>query len=415
MSTVKNPLLIVKAGNIVSKTFTANGTYDATDEGYDGYNPVTVNVSSGESGGYIRPTGVPNGEDIIANAPDIEQGGVTYKPIYYICAMDTFDSATFSKTATGSATGADAYVFSDEPSTLYVGTSVAHTFDANADYPTSEEWNCRYIIMYAAAANKATATGITVNLYNYRATFEFIGASGTIFSDSTALFGYSNTAACRSIKYVDISACSFYNNTISATYFMGYNSALKEIKLPESITSVSSERFCYSCQSLTTLVVPNLTTVSGDYFCGSCYSLTSLSLPNLTTVSGDYFCNACYSLPSLSLPNLTTVSGYYFCPSCYSLSYMNLSAVSSFAITSDTTLGYCRYIILPTNFNINSVNFTGATGYTKSLDWLNNELPTKLKDNSGGTAKTMTLGAANIALIGTTAAAIIAAKNWTIE
>ena len=107
--------------DIVSKTFTANGTYNATDEGYDGYNPVTVNVGGGGGGsGYVRPTGVPNGEDIIANAPDIEQGGVIYKPIYYICAMDTFNSNTFTKTGTGRTTGADAYVFSDEPSTGFM-------------------------------------------------------------------------------------------------------------------------------------------------------------------------------------------------------------------------------------------------------------------------------------------------------
>jgi len=93
---------------------------------------------------------------------------------------------------------------------------------------------------------------------------------------------------------------------------------------------------------------------------------------------------------------------------------MDLSAVTSLTNTNVDTLGYCRYITLPTDFDIGGCNFTGVSGYTKSWEWLNVELPAKLKDNSGGTAKTMTLGAANIALIGATAAATIAAKNWTI-
>lgn len=398
--------------DIVPKTFTANGTYNATDEGHDGYNPVTVNVS-GESG-YIRPTGAPDMNAIVAAAPDIVDGGVTYKPIYGIAAMDTVSGATFSKTGTGVSTGADAYVFSDDLGTIHVGTSVAHTFDPAYDIATSEGWKARYVIMYATAANKADANGISVNLYNYRATYEFIGASGTMFSDTTALFGYSDTTACKSIRYVDISACSFRNNTIVAATFMGYNFALKEIKLPESITAVNGTQFCRYCYSLTTLVVPELTTVDGGYFCYDCSSLTSLSLPNLTTVDGAYFCALCYSLTTLSLPNLTTASGNSFCRGCYALSYVDLSAVTSLTNTATTTLEYCRYIKLPTDFDIDGVNFTGASSYTKSLDWLNNELPTKLKDNSGGTAKTMTLGAANIALIGATAAATIAAKNWTI-
>ena len=373
--------------DIVSKTFTANGTYNATDEGHDGYNPVTVAVPDG----YIRPTGAPDMNAIVAEAPDIVDGGITYKPIYGIAEMDTVSGATFSKTGTGVSTGADAYVFSDDLGTIHVGTSVAHTFDPAYDIATSEGWKARYVIMYATAANKAAATGITVNLYNYRATFEFIGASGTLFSDSTSLFGCSTDAACRSIRYVDISACSFRNNTIEASFFMCQCGALKEIKLPESITTVSGVRFCKEC-----------------------YSLTTLSLPNLTTVSGYAFCSTCYSLTTLSLPNLTTVNGLSFCRVCYSLSYMDLSAVTSLTNTNVDTLGYCRYITLPTDFDIGGCNFTGVSGYTKSWEWLNVELPAKLKDNSGGTAKTMTLGAANIALIGATAAATIAAKNWTI-
>lgn len=44
-----------------------------------------------------------------------------------------------------------------------------------------------------------------------------------------------------------------------------------------------------------------------------------------------------------------------------------------------------------------------------------NHLASQLKDNSSGTAKTMTLGASNISLIPTATATIISNKNWTLS
>jgi len=69
---------------------------------------------------------------------------------------------------------------------------------------------------------------------------------------------------------------------------------------------------------------------------------------------------------------------------------------------------------LPTNFDIDACNFTGSSGYSKSLAWFTH-LASQLKDNSSGSAKTMTLGAANIALIPSAQATIISNKNWTIN
>ena len=102
---------------------------------------------------YVRLSGIPNGESILANAPIIENGGINYYPIYYMCLMDTVASESFTKTGTGVSTGADAYVFSDDTSTLYVGDTT-HTFDVSQDSETSEGWKCRYVIAYATEANK---------------------------------------------------------------------------------------------------------------------------------------------------------------------------------------------------------------------------------------------------------------------
>ncbi len=492
-------------------------------------NRIIQHDPSAPNEGYVRPSGVPNGEEIISNAPIIENGGVNYYPIYYICNMDSLVSESFTKTGTGVSTGADAFVFSDEPSTLYVGDTI-HTFNTANDYATSENWKCRYIIAYATEDNKNAANGITVNLYNYKAIFEFIGSQYLKLSNTSALSGQSGseTSTDINLRYVNLINSSFYNDEISISYFCSYcvgmisislpsvtiisgagfcqycyslkslyipnlatisggsfckscysleslyipnlatisgalfcNScySLKSLSLP-SVTTTSGSDFCTSCSSLESLYIPNLATISGALFCNSCYSLKSLSLPSVTTTSGNNFCIGCYSLESLSMPNLTTISGTGFCSSCSSLKSLSLPLLTTISATNfcyscyriksldipsitSITGGFCykchgmeyynfpstitsvtqsdasmlsstQFIGLPNNFNIDAVNFTGATGYSKSIVWFTH-LATQLKDNSGGTVHTMVLGSANIAMIPSAQATIISNKNWTLS
>lgn len=386
--------------------------------------------------GYIRSTGVPNGESILANAPVIENSGTNYYPIYYMCLMDTVASISFAKTGTGVSTGADAFVFSDEPSTLYVGDTT-HTFNTANDYETSEIWKCRYVIAYATETNKNDANGITINLYNYKTTFEFIGGQYLKLSSSSALFGYSDDASSNeNLRYVNLSNSSFYNNEISTTYFCASCHTLETILFPSSLANITNSYCLRYCHSLTALSLPNVISVESD-FCYGCYSLESLSLPLLQTISNK-FGYLWYNLTSLSLPELTAIGGtncFYGCSSlktlsipkvtsitgtncfiyCYSLEYLELSSTTVvFNNMTANTLAYTQFIKLYTNFNINNCNFTGYTGYNKSLAWFTH-LATQLKDNSSGSAKTMTLGASNIALIPSAQATIISNKNWTIN
>jgi len=316
--------------------------------------------------GYVRPTGVPDGESIIANAPVIENGGVNYYPIYYMCLMDTVASESFTKTGNGVSSGADAYVFSDEPSTLYVGDTT-HTFDVADDYITSEGWGCRYVIAYATEANKDASNGINVGIYSYKTIFEFIGGQYLKFTSYSAITGGSSSVTT-SIKYINISNSTFKDNTIAAGTFCYNNYALQEILFP-AVTSITSS----------------------TSFMGKCYSINKVDLPVLTDTSINFLQDT-YSLKYFKIPSTITTMPY----------------------TNANTLNYTQFIELPDDFDIDACNFTGATGYNKSLAWFTH-LATQLKDNSSGTAKTMTLGAANIALIPSAQATIISNKNWTIN
>ena len=389
--------------------------------------------------GYVRPAGAINGDTIAANAVAIESGGTTYEPIYVIVAKDTVASATFSKTGTGVATGADAFLFSDEPSTLYVGNT-AHTFDPADDVTTSDGWNCRYVIMYATAANKAAAVGVTVNIYAYRATYEIVACSGTIFSATSAISGSTiDTDANQNFKYVNLENATFYKNAIAPNNFLMNSQSMEECRFPNSLLSVTGQNFLGNCYSLKKINLESLTSISGVSAFISCQTLTEVILTSLASITGNGAFPSCKSLSSINLPALITLSGGAFgnCPvlktvnipvcetidganfsTCRSLKYFEIpSTVTTITTTSSSSLGYCQYIKLYEDFDISACNFTGATGYSKSVAWFNH-LATQLKDNSGGTAKTMVIGAENLALMAAQApdaATAIAAKNWTLS
>lgn len=393
--------------------------------------PIIKITSGGGGGGYVRAMGVPNGEDIIANAPDFEVEGVVYKPIYYLALRDTFITETFSKTGTGVSTGADAFVFSDEPTTLYIGDTT-HTFDTTKDFATSEEWKCRYVICYATAENKAITT--SVFLYLSTNVFEFIGASGTTFSYNSRIFGH-NATNYANIEYVNIENSAIINNKIKGNYFLANCLRLITVKLPE-ITEIASTYFMYECNQLQEISIPKLETITDNYALYGCRALREINLSDLVTITGNNFLSNSV-IKEINIPKLETIMGSNFlynntklkkielpvlknigssatqiCRDSYLLKYVNLSSIISWEGNDWSRFTYAVFITLPIDFDFDGLNLTGST--IKSYEWLNVELPTKLKDNSGGTAKTLTIGSANIALITPANQAIIANKNWTL-
>lgn len=75
MSIYGNPVMMGGSGGgetIVPKTITANGTYNASDDNADGYNPVVVNVSGGASDIDMEAS-VVNGEAVTSGLAIVSQ------------------------------------------------------------------------------------------------------------------------------------------------------------------------------------------------------------------------------------------------------------------------------------------------------------------------------------------------------
>ena len=87
------------------------------------------------------------------------------------------------------------------------------------------------------------------------------------------------------------------------------------------------------------------------------------------------------------------------------------NTLTSITSSEDYSLSSAKFIELTDDFDLDNCNFSGSEF---STTWFTH-LSGQLKDNSSGTAKTMILGAANIALIPTDIATAISNKNWTLN
>ena len=114
-----------------------------------------------------------------------------------------------------------------------------------------------------------------------------------------------------------------------------YTTVLKEIDLPESVTSISNYAF-RGCSSLTSIILNEGLTSIGTYAFGGCSSLTSITIPESVTSIGQSVFNGCSSLTSITIPeSVTSISSNAF-GYCYNLSTITCKAMTAPTIQSDS-------------------------------------------------------------------------------
>ena len=232
-------------------------------------NTEFINPNNPEiGGGWQRPNDWWDTETILKNAQDIEQDGVTYHPTYIMLLPNTDVSTTMSKAASGNASQGDAFIFSDEPDTLYVGDQT-HTWNASKDKPCSLGYKTRYVIVYMINAELNANIDFKSNVK----VMEMIVDKLTVPTSS------GKQIIIQSNKYILNFKCTENTN----------------------ITTISGGAFS-SCSSLTSINLPALTTISGSNAFSSCSSLISFLFYNtFSTLTKSQQFTECVNLKDLQL------------------------------------------------------------------------------------------------------------------
>lgn len=114
--------------------------------------------------------------------------------------------------------------------------------------------------------------------------------------------------------------------------------AIKELKIPESITSIGSGAF-KGCDQLASVEIPtSVNSIGAEAFSG-CSSLSSIVIPKGVTAISDYMFADCSSLSKVVLPDGLTSIGNYAFDECKRLSSINFP--SSLKTIGDRAFEHC--------------------------------------------------------------------------
>lgn len=328
------------------------------------------------------------------------------RPTYIQCH---FDDTTLNPTINFSAVPTNTYIDWGDGSEVQQVTAktIAHTYSSKGFY-----W-----------------------LKIYGDKYSLGGASYGMFSSSTFAYcvtklylGENNTLAKLTSNFAleffvfDTTLTTLPNSVISSYY------ALKSLIIPTGVTSLG-EYNPNNCTQLKKIILPSTLKTIGRYSIGGCHAMEHISLPNSLTTIGEY-CFGSYNLKELIIPDsVTSISGS-FCSGCYNLKKLVLSkgltslgslynvsfyTLEEFEIPPKLTSGVAlsgvyslKKLYIPKMSGTITHQFTGACvltevileddydttlslGYSPLTEDCLIDIANKLKDNTGLTARTLTL------------------------
>lgn len=339
---------------LITKSITANGTYDAEDDNADGYSSVTVNVSGG--GGTSEPRkdvnffdydgtvlhsytaqealalnslpSNPSHDGLTAQGWNYTlaemktevtaQGKCDVGQMYITASGDTEIDVSFPSSARLSpiisfaVNGTVTVDWGDNttPDTV-TGTSLttrkdtSHTYANAGNYTIKIHVNSGSFQFYTSVTypllRKNTST--TSEGYVYSTAVKAVRIGGGVTS-----IGNYGLCACRGLEYITMpdTITSIANYAFQQCYSLG------SIVFPSSVVSIGSNIF-YQCYSLRQAVFPSSVSSLGTSLFESCSNLRSFAIPSAVTTIGSRAFYQCYALAEVTIPSsVTLISGDAF-------------------------------------------------------------------------------------------------------
>lgn len=351
---------------LITKSITANGTYNASSDNADGYSSVTVNVSGGGGGGgnmsdpirffdydgtlVASYSSVPSSLPSVPTHDKLKNGTWNYtlqEVTTQFNAMGTCDVGANYDTVSG-ATEIDIEL---QEGRLHPYLSLAVNGTVTIDWGDN-------------STDTATGASLTTRKSNIHHEYEAAG-SYTIKITKTSGTGYS---LCCTSTYILLNM----NSSIAAIN-RSYSNRVKAVRIGVGCL-LGSYAFQY-CENMESVSIPSSTQIGSDpnYIFGYCYSLRYATIPSSASSSAVYlFCNCialenvsfapgawsggtntfngCYTLQSVSIPSsVASVNASTF-NNCYLLKSINIpSGVTSIGNNAFTNCYLPTYIEIPSS------------------------------------------------------------------
>ena len=328
-----------------SKTITANGIYDASDDNLDGYSSVNVDVAGGGGGGsnagvvfYDYDGTVVNSYSAadFANLSELPANptheGLTAQGWNWSLADAKAYVANY-----GSLNIGQMYTTSDGKTRLYISLSDGRTSPILQLYLND---NSELDIDWGDGSTHSTFTATSSEYKSER--HEYSVAGDYVIAITVVSGGFELQSSS-----TDVSSILWNGNNQLNSPDRVYDNAIKKIEIGNGVTSIGVKAF-YNCSSLSLMTIPDNVTSIGDNAFDSCSSLSSITIPDSVTSIGSAAFNNCYSLSSVAIPDsVATISDSAFY-NCYSLLSMTLP--NDLTSISDNTFYNCSSlssIIIP--------------------------------------------------------------------
>lgn len=308
-------------GTLIEKTIMENGTYNAVDDGADGYSTVNVEVENSytaEDNGkvvnnqaLVAQTAYPNTitendtyDTTNYNSITVNVSGGGSSSVVAVCTFSFSEHQFLFENESGTI-GEDVFYDIDELTSVTIPNSVTSIGD-------SAFKECSSLVTVTFESNSNLES-----IRDYAFSYCDVLTSITIPNGVTSIGDYAFNE-CHELETVTFESNSSLESIGDYAFYQC--SALTSITIPRSVRYINNEAFS-SCSSLTSVVFETgsqLQYLSQNIFVG-CGGLTSITIPNSVRRIEENAFYGCSSLTSITIPS--SVVELRSCPFsyCYNL------------------------------------------------------------------------------------------------